>query len=71
MMRTATELRSALAEVFSDLRAGAIDYKNAKELANLSGKMISSAKVQVEYYALRKELPTIDFLVDDSQRVSA
>jgi hypothetical protein len=28
----------------------------------LAGKMIGSAKVQVEYYALRKEAPTIEFL---------
>jgi len=34
----------------------------AAELANLAGKMIGSAKVQVEYYALRKEAPTIAFL---------
>ena len=34
----------------------------AAELANLAGKMIGSAKVQVEYYALRKEAPTIEFL---------
>ena len=34
----------------------------AAELANLAGKMISSAKVQVEYYALRKESPRIEWL---------
>ncbi len=32
------------------------------ELANIAGKMIGSAKVQVEYYALRKESPRIDWL---------
>ena len=34
----------------------------AAELANLAGKMIGSAKVQVEYYALRKEQPRIEWL---------
>ncbi len=34
----------------------------AAELANLAGKMIGSAKVQVEYYVLRKESPRINFL---------
>jgi hypothetical protein len=42
--------------------AGAIKPKEAGELANVAGKMINSAKVQLEYYALRKETPTIDFL---------
>ena len=32
------------------------------ELANIAGKMIGSAKVQVEYYVLRKESPRINFL---------
>jgi hypothetical protein len=29
--------------------------KAASELANLAGKMINSAKVQLEYHALRKD----------------
>jgi hypothetical protein len=29
--------------------------------------MINSAKVQLEYYALRKEAPTLKFLNDDSE----
>lgn len=32
------------------------------ELANVAGKMINSAKVQIEYYALRKETPEVAFL---------
>jgi len=56
------ELRDQLAEVFTSLKNGAIEHKDAAELANLAGKMINSAKVQVEYYALRKEAPNIDFL---------
>jgi hypothetical protein len=39
-----------------------------KELANIAGKMISSAKVQVEYYALRKEAPSISFLTAKTKR---
>ena len=56
------ELRGQLADVFAKLRAGEIKPGEAAELANLAGKMISSAKVQVEYYVLRKEAPTIEFL---------
>jgi hypothetical protein len=31
-------------------------------MANLAGKMINSAKVQLEYHALRKDKPSIKFL---------
>jgi len=61
-MQNCEELRKELASVFEKLRNGEIKPKEAAELANLAGKMISSAKVQVEYYALRKEAPTIAFL---------
>ena len=61
-MKNVDELRGQLAEVFTQLRAGTIKPGEAAELANLAGKMIGSAKVQVEYYALRKEAPTIEFL---------
>jgi len=31
-------------------------------MANLAGKMINSAKVQLDYHALRKDTPSIKFL---------
>ena len=61
-MKNAEELRDELAQTFAQLKAGEIKPSEAAELANLAGKMISSAKVQVEYFALRKEAPTIAFL---------
>lgn len=61
-MKNVEELRSELSKVFSGLRSGHIKAGEASELANLAGKMINSAKVQVEYYALRKESPSIEFL---------
>lgn len=61
-MKNVDELRGQLAEVFAQLRAGTIKPGEAAELANLAGKMIGSAKVQVEYYALRKESPCIEWL---------
>ena len=67
-MNTASELRAELAKVFAQLKAGEIKPGEAAELANLAGKMIASAKVQVEYYALRKETPEIGFLKDDARR---
>lgn len=64
-MKNADELRIQLAQVFEELRQGEMETKVAAELANLAGKMISSAKAQVEYYALRKESPNIGFLNED------
>ena len=61
-MKNVNELRDQLATVFAGLQSGTIPHKDASELANLAGKMINSAKVQVEYFALRKEAPNIDFL---------
>ena len=61
-MKTVNELRKNLSGVYEELRAGAIKHHDASELANLAGKMISSAKVQLEYYALRKQAPKIEFL---------
>ena len=61
-MKNCDELRTELANTFAQLKAGTIKPGEAAELANLAGKMIGSAKVQVEYYTLRKEAPTIAFL---------
>ena len=61
-MQNCDELRAELALTFAKLKAGEIKPSEAAELANLAGKMIGSAKVQVEYYVLRKESPRINFL---------
>jgi len=61
-MKNVEELRIQLASVFMGLRDGSVKHTDAAELANLAGKMINSAKGQIEYYALRKETPYIPFL---------
>jgi hypothetical protein len=61
-MKNVSELRDQLSQVFAELRSGAIKAKDASELANIAGKLINSAKVQIEYYALRKDKPSIPFL---------
>lgn len=65
-MQNVNKLRDELVQVFHQLKAGEIKPGEAAELANLAGKMIQSAKVQVDYYALRKESPDITFLEDDT-----
>jgi len=66
-MKSVNQLRNELSEIFDDLRSGVIKTKEAGELANVAGKMINSAKVQLEYYALRKKAPTLKFLNDDNE----
>jgi len=61
-MKNAEQVRDRLSQIFDSLESGEIDAKKASEFANLAGKMINSAKVQVEYYALKKEQPNINFL---------
>ena len=54
-----------LSAIFAGLRDGSVKSGDAAELANLAGKMINSAKAQVEYHALRKETPVISFLEEE------
>lgn len=61
-MKNVSELRDNLSQVYAELRSGTIKAKDAAELANIAGKIINSAKVQIEYHALRKDKPNIPFL---------
>jgi hypothetical protein len=60
-MKTAEEMTLELQLVFDQLRDGSIKPKEAAELTNCVGKMIGLAKVQLEYHALRKESPRMNF----------
>lgn len=61
-MNNCDQLRVELAKTFELLKNGEITPKEAAEFANIAGKMIGSAKAQIEYYALRKESPKISWL---------
>jgi hypothetical protein len=61
-MKDVSELRTQLSQVFADLRSGVIKHTDASELANIAGKMINSAKVQLDYYAQTKQTKNIPFL---------
>jgi hypothetical protein len=56
------ELRNELLKSFSDLQNGKLKTKDAKELTNLSGKIILSAKVELDYNKFMKHNKKIDFL---------
>ena len=61
-MTTITDIRNDLIDVFNGLRDGTLETKDAVEINNTAGKIISSAKVQLAYHALRGESPSIPFI---------
>lgn len=56
------ELRDQLLDDYDRLRKDPRAVVQVGELANVAGKIISSAKVELEYAALKKERPAVDFL---------
>jgi hypothetical protein len=56
------DLRNCLLEIYEKLRSGKIGVREARENANVAGKIISTAKLQVEYNAYMKSQSKIDFL---------
>ncbi|NRE46698.1 hypothetical protein [Burkholderia pseudomallei] len=61
-MKNIRDVRDELAGVFADLKSGKLKPADAAELNNAAGKIISSLKVELEYYGQRKEKPNIPFL---------
>ena len=61
-MKNVSELRSSLSKVYAELQSGDVNHHQARELAKIAGKMINSAKVQLDYQHLRGEIPQISFL---------
>lgn len=56
------DLRDDLMEMYCGLKDGSVANKDASERNNTAGKIIGATKVQLVYYALRKEQPNIPFL---------
>jgi hypothetical protein len=61
-MKNIEELRNNLSALFDQIKTGEMDVKAAAEMNNTAGKIISTLKVQIDYAALRKESPTIEYL---------
>jgi hypothetical protein len=57
-----TGLRDDLLKVYQSLRDGEIGLREAKERANCAGKVLQSAKLQLEYHAYTKSDARIPFL---------
>jgi hypothetical protein len=61
-MKNVNELHGKLSEMFDAVEGDKIDFKKAKLLSDIAGKMISAHAVQIKYYGMRKEKPRIAFL---------
>lgn len=60
-----TSLRNDMLDVYNQLREGNIGLRQAREVANMAGKVISSAKAQLEYnQVVGKPDATIPFFED-------
>ena len=55
-------LRDNLIETFDKLREGSIGIADAKEQSNVAGKIMSSAKLQMEYNKYAQSKNVIKFL---------
>ena len=64
-MKNVKTLRDDLLETFDKLHDGKIGLGQAKELANVAGKVLSSAKLQLEYNKYSQSKSKIDFLSSD------
>lgn len=67
-MKNIKELRDELLTTYDQLKADPRRVLQARELGNIAGKIICTAKAQLEYAALRKETPVIAFLEDAKEK---
>lgn len=69
-MQNITELRASLADNYENMKAGTMNLKIGKELANTAGKIINSLKVELEYNSMMDIKKEITFLsVNDEKSV--
>ena len=61
-MKNITELRDELADSFTKLKNGDIEPKVMSELSNAAGKIINTARVQIEYNTLQNSKRPVKFL---------
>ena len=58
----AIQLQNELSKLYENIKAGAIQTKEAKEMNNVARNMIQLAKANMEYATLRGEKPEVKFL---------
>jgi hypothetical protein len=63
------DLRDSLLESLEQLKTGKLKVKDAKEITNISGKIILSAKVELDYNKFLNLKRKIDFLDVEEESV--
>ena len=66
-MKNVVELRQELASILYDLRHRKIKVDEADALSNIAGKMLASAKLELEYFTALKQNPNIPFLTQGDE----
>ena len=61
-IETIEDVRDELITLYEEQRSGVIKHSEAKEMNNTMGKLIASAKVQLEYCVFRGDDLDIPFL---------
>jgi len=59
------ELRDDLIKTYQQLRNGSIGLNEAKQLSNVAGKIMGTAKTQLEYNKYAQSKEKIEFLTSD------
>lgn len=63
-IKTNTHVRNDLLDVYRKLKSKKISLRDAKECANVAGKIFTSGKLQLEYNAYTKSVKRIEFFED-------
>jgi hypothetical protein len=64
------ELRVVLSDSIRDLRVSEASAANVNAISNATGKILSSVKLQMEYYRLIGKTPDIPILLASSDRAA-
>jgi len=67
-MKNVIELRDELVEVFNLLKEGKMKGREAKEIINCAGKIIASAKLEIDYAKLNGNKREIKFLDKENEK---
>lgn len=62
MIKNITDLRTDLLQSYEQIKSGEMKVDQAKEVANIAGKVLKSCKLQLDYYRQMDYKNKIDFL---------
>lgn len=61
-IKNVKDLRDDLINTYQGIKTGAVSLREAKERNNTAGKILNSAKIELEYNSYTKSNKKIDFL---------